>query len=157
MPALSSNEPKVLILYTLVSSVIQLLLRCNLLLMMVKNFPLWFIFRPHFSNEKYLPLPLSLLVVLLNYSSSKTSKNIMFKYFSSKLHIAQLYTKIKEFQFSRIPESKFSSLLVFINIFWYLWVLSSNYSKNNFIFNLHGTFSIKLKKVILGSFLAIPK
>ena len=125
--------------------------------MMSKNFPLRFIFRPHIHNEKYLPLPQSLLVVLLSYSSSKTSKNIMFKYFRSKLHIAQLYTKIKEFQFSRIPESKFSSLLVFISIFWYMWVLSSNYSKNNFIFSLHGTFSIKLKKVIVGSFFAIPK
>ena len=128
MSALSSNESKVLILYTLVSSVIQLLLRCNLWLMMGKKFPLRFIFRPHIHNEKYLPLPLSLLVVLLSYSSSKTSKKIVFKSFSSKLYIPQLYTKIKEFQFSRIPESKFSSLLVFISIFWYLWVLSSNYS-----------------------------
>ena len=125
--------------------------------MMGKKFPLRFIFRPHIHNEKYLPLPLSLLVVLLSYSSSKTSKKIVFKSFSSKLHIAQLYTKIKELQFSRIPESKFSSLLVFISTFLYLWVLSSNYFKNNFIFNLHGTFSIKLKKVIFGSFLAIPK
>ena len=79
---------------------------------------------------------------------SKAFKNKMFKFYGSKLHFAQLCIKIKEFLFS--------TFLVFFSIFWYLWVSwslsSSNYSKNNFVFNLHGTFSIKLEKVIFGSF-----
>ena len=121
MSALSSNESKILILYTLLWSVTQLLLRCNLWLMMGKNFPSWFIFRTHIHNEKYLPLVLSFLVVLLSFCSSKTSKNIMSKSYDSKIHIAQLYTKIKEFLCS--------TFLVFFSIFSYLWVSSSNYSK----------------------------
>ena len=73
------------------------------------------------SCEQPPPLPLSFLVVLLNLSSSKPSKNSMSKSYGSELHIAKLYTKIKEFLFS--------TFLVFFSIFWYLWVSSSNSSK----------------------------
>ena len=52
----------------------------------------------------------------------------MSKSYGSELHIAKLYTKIKEFLFS--------TFLVFFSIFWYLWVSSSNSSKKKLYIQL---------------------
>ena len=73
----------------------------------------------------------------------------MSKSYGLKLHFTQLYTKIKELLFS--------TFLVFFSYFGNCEFHHLIIQKNNFIMNLHGTFQIKLKKVILGSFLVILK